>query len=63
MPSKSIAPAVLEEYGAVTRRVLEKYLGVRPARGAEYLGNAMREYPARGGRALRSTVCMAIAKP
>lgn len=53
---------LLDEYGARTRAVLREYLGIAPTRGAEYLGDAMREYPERGGRSLRATLCIAVAR-
>ena len=53
---------LLEEYGARTRAVVARYLQVSTSRGAEYLGDAMREYPGRGGRSLRATLCIAVAR-
>lgn len=60
--SKHIAPELLAEYGGASRSALERYLGVHGAPGAEYLGAAMREYPGRGGRSLRPTLCIAVAR-
>lgn len=57
-----IAHELLEVYGAASRRALESYLSVHGAPGAEYLGAAMRDYPGRGGRSLRSTLCIAVAR-
>jgi geranylgeranyl diphosphate synthase type II len=60
--SSSLVPQLLEEYGAITRRSLREYLDVHGARGAEYLGDAVNDYPARGGRSLRATLCIAVAR-
>ncbi len=62
MAKASVAPALLEEYGGIARRALGKYLQVHGDRGAEYLGGALREYPERGGRSLRSSLCIAVAQ-
>lgn len=62
MPARRGPAELLEEYGARTRAVLENYLRLSTTRGAEYLGAAVREYPERGGRSLRSTLCIAVAR-
>jgi geranylgeranyl diphosphate synthase type II len=62
MEPAGIVPQLLAEYGNVTRRSLEKYLHVHGTRGAEYMGDALRDYPERGGRSLRSTLCIAVAR-
>jgi len=62
MTQPTAASALLDEYGAISRNAVQRYLGVRGAKGAEYLGDAVREYPRRGGRALRSSLCIAVAR-
>lgn len=62
MAKTSVAPALLEEYGAIARGASQKYLQVHGDRGAEYLGDALRDYPERGGRSLRSSLCIAVAR-
>ena len=57
-----LVPEVLSEYGAICRRAVQGYLSVRGDRGAEYLADALRDYPARGGRSLRSSLCIAVAR-
>ena len=53
---------ILEEYGGLGRQALQMYLNVEAGRGAEHLGDALRDYPARGGRSLRSSLCIAVAR-
>ncbi len=62
MSARRGSAELLDEYGARTRAVLESYLRVSTTRGAEYLGPAVREYPGRGGRSLRATLCIAVAR-
>jgi geranylgeranyl diphosphate synthase, type II len=59
---RPVCPELLEEYGALSKRALLEYLRVPGARGAEYLPGALREYPERGGRALRASLCIAVAR-
>ncbi|MEO6601529.1 MAG: polyprenyl synthetase family protein [Polyangiaceae bacterium] len=61
-PTSEVAPAVLADYGAVCRNALQGYLAVQGDRGAEYLGAAIRDYPGRGGRSLRASLCIAVAR-
>jgi geranylgeranyl diphosphate synthase type II len=61
MPSLS-TPVLLEEYGGIARAASRRYLDVHADRGAEYLGSALREYPQRSGRSLRSSLCIAVAR-
>ena len=51
---------VLEEYGARTRQALRAYL--RPAAPREELYELAAEYPERGGRSLRASLCIAAAR-
>jgi len=62
MQADTVVPKLLEEYGTIIRRALQRYLDVHGTRGAEYMGDAVREYPQRGGRSLRSTLCIAVAR-
>jgi geranylgeranyl diphosphate synthase, type II len=58
----AVAAKLLAEYGAVSKSALRKYLRVHASRGAEYLGDAVRDYPERAGRSLRSSLCIAVAR-
>jgi len=51
---------MLEEYGAVTRVALCDYLGPREPR--RHLYNLVADYPRRGGRMLRPSLCIATAR-
>ncbi len=62
MPSSQVTPGILEEYGAICRGALRDYLHLRADRGAEYLDAAVRDYPDRGGRSLRASLCIAVAR-
>jgi geranylgeranyl diphosphate synthase, type II len=56
-------PALLEEYGALARTRLAHYLGSTSASAdSAYLYELAAEYPRRGGRSLRPTLCMAAAR-
>ncbi|UQA60374.1 polyprenyl synthetase family protein [Polyangium aurulentum] len=55
-----LVPEVLEQYGAATRAILFRYLpDVEPRR---YLYDLVADYPRRGGRALRPSLCIATAR-
>lgn len=65
-PPESFAPdlagpalmaSVLEEYGAVTRRSVSRYLS--RDRPAPYLDDLMADYPGRGGKMMRPSLCIA----
>ena len=60
MAASDIVPRVLAEYGAVTRRVLARYLAPRPP--DRHLYRLVADYPRRGGRMLRSSLCIATAR-
>ena len=62
MNRHSLVPETLKEYGAICQQALRSYLTVHGDRGAEYLGDALRDYPERGGRSLRATLCLAVAR-
>jgi geranylgeranyl diphosphate synthase, type II len=55
-----IVPAVLEEYGKVTREALRDYLAPRAPR--RYLYDLVGDYPSRGGRMLRPSLVLATAR-
>src|SRR5687767_14666871 len=50
----------LEEYGALTRVVLRDYLSAGEPR--RYLYDLVSDYPERGGRSLRASLCIAAAR-
>lgn len=55
-----LVPEVLREYGEATRSVLFKYLpSAEPRR---YLYDLVADYPRRGGRAFRPSLCIATAR-
>ena len=60
MGTSGIVPQVLEEYGRVTRAVLQRYLAPRPP--DRHLYDLVADYPRRGGRMLRSSLCIATAR-
>src|SRR5208337_57960 len=51
---------VLDEYGALTRARMNKYLPEDEPR--RYLYELMADYPRRGGKMLRSSLCIAMAR-
>ena len=51
---------MLAEYGDVTRVALCDYLGPREPR--RHLYNLVADYPSRGGRMLRPSLCIAMAR-
>jgi geranylgeranyl diphosphate synthase type II len=55
-----LAGAVLREYGDVTRIALVDYL--RPREPHRHLYGPVTEYPRRGGRMLRPSICIATAR-
>jgi geranylgeranyl diphosphate synthase type II len=59
-PASNLVPAMLEEYGAVTRVALCDYL--RPREPQRHLYNMVADYPWRGGRMLRPSLCIATAR-
>ena len=58
-PSR-LVPAVLEEYGAVTRAALKEYLPSREPR--RHLYDLLADYPQRGGKMMRPSLCIATAR-
>jgi len=60
MAGGGIVPELLHEYGAVTRAVLRRYLTPRPP--DRHLYRLVADYPRRGGRMLRPSLCIATAR-
>jgi geranylgeranyl diphosphate synthase type II len=59
-PEGRLVAAVLEEYGGLTREALAAWLPKRPPR--KYLYDLVADYPSRGGRMLRPSLCIATAR-
>lgn len=57
---EALVQDVLDEYGALTRQHLRAYLP--QAEPNAYLYDLLADYPARGGKMLRSSLCIATAK-
>ena len=58
--ASAAVPPLLEEYGAVVRDALRTYLpSLEPKR---YLYDILADYPNRGGRMMRPTLCLATAR-
>lgn len=60
MSATDLVPALLEEYGQRTRVALCDYLGPREPR--RHLYTLVADYPRRGGRMLRPSLCIATAR-
>jgi len=60
MSGAGIVPQVLDEYGAATRTVLAGYLA--PRAPERHLYDLVADYPRRGGRMLRPSLCIATAR-
>src|SRR5215475_678702 len=60
MTVAQLVPGVLKEYGDVTRVALCDYL--RPRDPQRHLYNLVADYPRRGGRMLRPSLCIATAR-
>lgn len=58
--SSNLVAEMLEEYGSITRSTLRDYLPDPRPRGSFH--DLCAEYPRRGGRALRPTLCIATAR-
>jgi geranylgeranyl diphosphate synthase type II len=55
-----LVEAVLDEYGGLARRQMQKYFSREEPRS--YLYELISDYPARGGKMLRPSLCIAMAK-
>ena len=60
MSSATVVPELLDEYGAVVRRSIEAYLPAMEPR--RHLYDLAADYPRRGGKMMRSTLCVATAR-
>lgn len=58
--SSSLAPAMLREYGDLTRMAVRDYLPSREPR--RYLYDLIADYPMRGGKMMRPSLCIATAR-
>lgn len=57
---EALIQSVLEEYATLTRRALRRYLpSIEPRR---YLYDLVADYPRRGGKMMRPTLCIATAR-
>jgi len=56
----NLVPEVLREYGAITRAALRDYLPSREPR--RYLYDILADYPERGGKMMRPSLCIATAR-
>ena len=59
--TSDLIPRMLHEYGQVTREALKDYL---PSKGAlrRHLYDLLTDYPARGGKMMRPSLCIATAR-
>ena len=57
---EGLVPSLLREYGEATRALLFDYLPAQEPR--RYLYDLVADYPRRGGRAFRPTLCIATAR-
>ncbi|MFN8640250.1 MAG: polyprenyl synthetase family protein [Candidatus Binatia bacterium] len=60
MAAADLVPALLKEYGDATRVALCEYLG--PREPQRHLYTLVADYPRRGGRMLRPSLCIATAR-
>ena len=59
-PERSIVPEMLQEYGTATRNALSAYLPDQEPR--RYLYDLIADYPSRGGKMMRPSLCIATAR-
>src|SRR5579859_4732410 len=57
--TSTLVPTILNEYGAMTRAALRDYLPMREPR--RHLYDLVADYPLRGGKMMRSSLCIAAA--
>ena len=57
---QGLVRAVLDEYGGLTRQRMQEYLP-REEPGS-YLYDLLADYPHRGGKMIRSSLCIAMAR-
>jgi geranylgeranyl diphosphate synthase type II len=60
MAAPALVPEVLKSYGAAARAVMATYLPAREPR--RYLYDLVADYPRRGGRGFRPSLCIATAR-
>ncbi len=58
--TSALVPTVLREYGEITREALKEYLPSREPR--RYLYDLLTDYPERGGKMMRPSMCIAAAR-
>ena len=58
--TSGLVPEILHEYGDLTRAAIAKYLPSREPR--RYLYNLLSDYPLRGGKMMRPSMCIAAAR-
>lgn len=58
--TSGLIPDMLREYGAITRETLKGYLPTRAPR--RHLYNLLADYPDRGGKMMRPSLCIATAR-
>lgn len=58
--ARAIVPALLDEYGSLAREALFRYLPTHEPR--RHLYDLAADYPRRGGRAMRPSLCIAAAR-
>jgi geranylgeranyl diphosphate synthase type II len=61
-PAADLVPALLDEYGQRAKGALRDYLRAAGSGHLAYLYDLLRDYPSRGGRSLRPSLCIAAAK-
>ena len=59
-PPADLVPKVLKEYGSLTHRALQDYLPTGEPR--RYLYDLVADYPNRGGKMMRPSICIATAR-
>jgi geranylgeranyl diphosphate synthase, type II len=57
-----LVTSLLRDYGSITRARLKEYLTINVRGEASYLYDLVNDYPARGGSAMRPTICLATAR-
>ncbi len=60
MRGEALIQSVLQEYGALTRQALRRYLPTLEPR--RYLYDLVADYPRRGGKMMRPSLCIATAR-
>ncbi|MBX3234358.1 MAG: polyprenyl synthetase family protein [Labilithrix sp.] len=60
LKTPTLVKEVMEEYGSIAQKALMSFLPDREPR--RYLYDLIRDYPQRGGRAMRPAICMATAR-